>query len=60
MRKVSKNVGENLVSCVQESLLSDADELGLYLINSSRNANMGMSQKDKTYWTLHVKKLLGF
>lgn len=40
MRKVSKNVRENLVSCVQESLLSKADELVLYLINSSRKVNM--------------------
>lgn len=40
MREVSKNVGENLVSCVQESLLSKADDLVLYLINSSRKVNM--------------------
>jgi len=60
MGTVRKNVGENLVSCMQESLLSKADELGLYFMNSSVKVNMETLWKDKTYWTLHVKKLLGF
>lgn len=59
-RKVSKNVGENLVSCVQESLLLKADKMVLYLINSSRKVNVETLWIDRTYWTLHVKKLLGF